>query len=160
MTTIGPLFTLLAISCFFYYPDNEGYVSKSISIYVNNFADADSGLSTKVLSANNKMKIAVGDDTTVEDRVIDRVYNLPEVRAKDSFIDSITKHKNGISLIIFKYPTKINPYYWVQAGYDNKLRFEPYYNFYVYKENLEVKFYDTITGDILTLEQWRNKIRK
>lgn len=96
-------------------------------------------------------------DTTIEDKILDKVYKLPEVREKELFIDSMTNHKSGISLIIYKKPTPKESYYWVQAGYDNKIRFEPYLNFYVFKKNLEIKYYDPSNGHVLTLDEWRSK---
>src|SRR5579863_200107 len=78
-------------------------------------------------------------DTTEENMVLDKIYNILEVRVKDHFIDSLSNDKRGISMIIIKRPTTIEPYYIVQAGYNNEIRFEPQYTFYVYIRNLIIK---------------------
>ncbi len=96
-------------------------------------------------------------DSLVEKKIIKKVFSIWEVRQKNKYVDSLTHHKSGISIIINKKPDEKNKYYWVQAGYNSNFRFEPYYNFYVYPPNLIVKFYDPMTDEILTLKEWRNK---
>jgi hypothetical protein len=96
-------------------------------------------------------------DTTEENIVLDKIYKIPEVRKKSHFIDSLTNHKHGISMIITKRPSANEPYYMVQVGYNNEIRFEPYYIFCVYKKNLVIKVYDTSSGEIISLEDWRKR---
>jgi hypothetical protein len=95
----------------------------------------------------------------LEQKIINDVFSLPEVRKKNKYIDSLTKHKKGITIIIAKKPDKIHNYYWVQAGYNSELRFEPYYNFYVYQPNRVIKYYDPMSDKILTLKEWRGKLK-
>jgi hypothetical protein len=99
---------------------------------------------------SNKLK-----NSSVENAILDKIHNLPEVKAKQHFIDSLTNHKSGISMIILKTPSNSKPYYWIQVGYDNSIRFEPYYNFYVYRKGLVINFFDPMTNRILNLEEWR-----
>jgi hypothetical protein len=94
-------------------------------------------------------------DTTEENIVLGKIYKIPEVRKKDHFIDSLTNHKHGISTITLKRPTAKEAYYVIQVGYNNEMRFEPYYTFYVYKKNLVIKVYDTLSGKIISLAEWR-----
>jgi hypothetical protein len=116
---------------------------------------------SELQSANSKNCILkMTNDTTIknlDDIVLNKIYKIPEVRKKDHFVDSITNHKHGISMIIVQRPNAKEPYYVVQVGYNNKIRFEPYYTFYVYKKNLVIKFYDTIQNEIITLEEWRKR---
>lgn len=116
---------------------------------------------SKLENANSKICILrMTNDTTIknlDDIVLDKIYKITEVRKKDHFVDSITNHKHGISMIILQRPNAKEPYYVVQVGYNNEIRFEPYYTFYVYKKNLVIKFYDTIPGEIITLEEWRKR---
>jgi hypothetical protein len=116
---------------------------------------------SELLKADSKNCILeMANDTAIknlDDIILDKIYRIPEVKKKDHFIDSITNHKHGISMIIAQKPDAKEPYYVVQVGYNNKLRYETYYTFYVYKKNLIVKFYDTVTGEIISFKEWREK---
>lgn len=109
--------------------------------------------------SNNKLKdttIGVVEDTILENKILNKIFNLPEVQAKQKFIDSLTNHKSGVSVIIFKTPTQDSPYYWIQVGYNNSFRFDPYYNFYVYpQKGLEIKFLNTMNDSVISLKEWR-----
>jgi hypothetical protein len=74
------------------------------------------------------------NDTTVENKVLAKLFSLPEVKLSGRFIDSLTRHRQGIAMRIVQHPDKSNEYYIIDAGYDNDLRFENYYNFYVWPE--------------------------
>jgi hypothetical protein len=109
--------------------------------------------------SNSRLKdttIGSVEDTILENKILNKIFNLPEVQAKQKFIDSLTNHKSGVSAIIFKTPTQDSPYYWVQVGYNNSFRFEPYYNFYVYpQKGLEIKFLNTLNDSTMSLKEWR-----
>jgi hypothetical protein len=97
-------------------------------------------------------------DWKIEEEIDDKIYALPEVKEKGRFIDSLTHHKRGVSIMIVDKPSAKRPYYWVKVGYDSDLRFETYYNFYVYKKGLVVKFLDTTEEDeIIGLQEWRKR---
>jgi hypothetical protein len=88
-----------------------------------------------------------------------RLFSLPEVKLSSRFIDSLTNHRHGIAMRIVQRPDKSNKYFIIDAGYDNDLRFENYYNFYVWPEKMTIKIVDSYTGKLLTLSEWR-KTRK
>jgi|ERR1700694_250681 len=103
------------------------------------------------------------DSTLQEDKVLDAIRKLPEVIVREKYLDSLTNHKGRISVMVVSKPQKTQSYYWVKVGYDNELRFETYYNFYVYSVagNLEIKYYDVISGKPISLKEWRrNKENK
>jgi hypothetical protein len=114
------------------------------------------------INVDNSIFKLIGDTTNKneEEVVLEKVYKIPEVKKKDHFIDSLTNHKHGISMIILERPNENKLYYVVQVGYNNEIRFEPYYTFYVYKKNFTVKFYDPIPGEIITLKEWRKRNNK
>ena len=99
-------------------------------------------------------------DTSIEDLILSKIHNLYEVKRKEKYIDSITNHKHGISLLILKKPSAKKQYYIVQAGYDSKIRFEPYYTFYVFRNALEVKYYDTQTDSLMSIDEWRKRSKQ
>lgn len=96
-----------------------------------------------------------------EDTVISRVLGLPEVQAKNSFIDSLTGHRHGISIMVVNYPGDEpgHPRWWVQAGYNSDIRFEPYFNFYVYVPDMTIKVLDPNSNKAIGLEAWRARVR-
>lgn len=61
--------------------------------------------------------------------LIDKIYKLQEVQAKETYLQKTTNGKAHIAIIVLTKPTKKIPYYLVQVGYDNSIRFEVYYTF-------------------------------
>lgn len=83
------------------------------------------------------------------------ILKLPEVIIKNKMIDSLSNHKHGVSLLS---DTTIDgiKYYEIKAGYNSDLRYETYYNFYVEKGNCKnIKIFEPIGGDLISLEKWR-----
>jgi hypothetical protein len=97
-------------------------------------------------------------DTLTENTIMEKLFELPEVKRKWKFVDSLTAHKKGISMRVMKRPEGISTYYWIAVGYDNDLSFETYYNFYVWPDPMTIRYYDPGEGKILTLAEWRKKL--
>jgi hypothetical protein len=98
--------------------------------------------------------------TQKEDKILDAVRKLPEVIEREKYLDSLTNHKGHVALMVESKPSKLQPYYWIKVGYDNELRFETYFNFYIYNVgngNLEIKYYDVVIGKAITLKEWRKR---
>lgn len=76
-----------------------------------------------------------------EDTVIDKLLNLSDVRRKSAWIDSVTHHRHGISLMELEtanWPSDTGRYV-VQAGYHSRQGFDPHYLFTVYQPDLAIK---------------------
>jgi hypothetical protein len=99
-----------------------------------------------------------GNDTLIENEIMEKLIELPEVKRKWKFVDSLTGHKKGISMRVMKRPEGVSTYYWIAVGYDNDLSFETYYNFYVWPDQMTIRYYDPVEGKILTLAEWRKKL--
>jgi hypothetical protein len=97
-------------------------------------------------------------DTLIESTIMDKLFELPEVKRKWKFVDSLTGHKKGISMRVMKRPEGVSNYYWIAVGYDSDLKFETYYNFYVWPDQMTIRYFDTVDGKILTLAEWRKKL--
>lgn len=95
------------------------------------------------------------NDSEVVNKIIKKLVNLPEVKAKNSYVDSLTKHAKGVSFRVMLKPGKLAKYYWIAVGYDSNLRFETYYNFYVWPDKMIIKYLDTNNGKTLSLAEWR-----
>ena len=98
--------------------------------------------------------------------LIGKIYRLPEVREKESYLKKLTKGKGHISLIINERQRKGNPFYFIQVGYDNSLRFEVYFNFRIKKEDIEHGNIESClyimndNSDFMPLLKWRSKTSK
>ena len=59
--------------------------------------------------------------------------------------------------MIVERPADGVPYFSVKVGYDGDTRFETYYLFYVDAKTLEVKVEDIVSGEVLSLDEWRKQ---
>ena len=76
-----------------------------------------------------------------QDTVIDKVLKLTIVQQKSAWIDSVSHHRHGISLMILKrtdWPSDTG-HYVLQVGYHSRQTFDPYYLFKVYQPDLAIK---------------------
>jgi hypothetical protein len=81
-----------------------------------------------------------------QDTVIDKVLKLPTVQQKSAWIDSVTSHRHGISLMMLEsadWPSDTG-HYVLQVGYHSRQKFDPYYLFKVYQPDLAIK---TLTNE-------------
>ena len=132
---------------------NLFYFSTPVNKCTNEFKPI---LNTYLLIKNTSHKEYV-NDTLLEKKIISKIFSLPEVKEKNKYIDSLSHHKSSVSIIITRKPDNKNKNYWIQAGYNNQLRFEPYYNFIVNLKDLSVLFYDTLEDRRYTLKEWRKR---
>ncbi|MDJ1501294.1 hypothetical protein [Xanthocytophaga agilis] len=100
------------------------------------------------------INIQLANDS-LADRATENVYMLPEVRAKEKYIQKITDGKQGVTLLVRAKPTLQEPFYVIQVGYNNPDRLIVYYTFYVYPKNMHIKVLDTVSGKVITLSEWR-----
>lgn len=91
-----------------------------------------------------------------EDTLYSIIGNIVEVTKLIKKVNSESPNRKPI-IIINKRPNKEFLYYWVQVGIDNGIQFQPVYNFYVKKTNLEVSYYDAPNDSIMSLKKWREK---
>ncbi|MBF8457984.1 hypothetical protein IV494_12430 [Kaistella sp. G5-32] len=88
------------------------------------------------------------------------ILKLPEVMSKNKMIDSLTTHKQGISLMSDSTTIDGTVFYEINAGYNSDIRYETYYNFYVEKGNCSnIKIAEPIEGDIIPISEWRMRNR-
>jgi hypothetical protein len=107
---------------------------------------------------SEKREIHVCDtNIVIENKILEKLLNLPEVKAAGRFIDSLSHRHHGISMRIVQRPARSKKYYIIDAGYSNGERFENYYNFYVWPDKMIIKIVDSYTSQLLTLAEWRKK---
>lgn len=91
-----------------------------------------------------------------EDRITESLMKLSFVQEANRHLDSITKHKHGISFIF----DTLNDHIDVKAGYNGTDRFETYYNFTVDPKTFVIKVMDAVSGDELSIEDFMKLDKK
>lgn len=90
------------------------------------------------------------------DNAIKTINMLPEVQLQRKYVDSLSNNKKHLSFITDSLALKHKKYYRVKTGLNGEFHWETYTIFYVNRNNCsEVLDDEVISGDILTLEQWR-----
>ena len=108
--------------------------------------------STLEYSKNNKGSVSEKDSVT------DFIAKLPEIRDWTKRVFLVDTNFRVVFMIQSE-PTKNSPYYWVQVGILDEIRFNPIYNFYVYVGNgYLIKFYDAGEDKVLSIEEWRKSL--
>lgn len=95
-----------------------------------------------------------GADVT-EDMVIDKVFDIPEVKERAEYIKKETNDQRNLKIWIAARPNNNDDYYWVKAGEDNGMSLVTHFDFYVYPKTMSVKFYDVVEDKVLSLSEWR-----
>jgi len=101
----------------------------------------------------------IGNGTSEkENEIIKNIWSLLEVRDRANYIDNQTSGKRNLKVWIYKTPKNLKKkYYWIKVGEDNGGVYVSHFNFFVYPDNLEVKYFDTATEQEIELSSWRKK---
>ena len=93
----------------------------------------------------------------LEDKIMNAVMDLPEVKAVNAHIDSVTNHKSGVASMMDP-PEQGETDYSVRVGYNGDDRFEVYYFFEINPVTLKVKIMDV--DSFIPIEDWRKQNKK
>ncbi|MFB2878725.1 hypothetical protein [Floridanema aerugineum] len=91
------------------------------------------------------------------EKVMDLVWRLPEVQQKAAEIRRLSNGKIRVKLMIESTPTKTEPFYTVRLFEDHPDRIVTLYWFRVNMPEERITVQDEITGEYVSLEQWRKK---
>lgn len=91
------------------------------------------------------------------DEIIDIVWAIPEVKERANYIENKTKGARHLRVEIIETPKENNKYYLVRVGEINDIAFVTHFNFFVYPDNFEIKYYDTVNDTTLSLSSWRKQ---
>lgn len=95
---------------------------------------------------------------SIEDKIVDTIFKLKEVRERANYIEKISKGTRHLSIFIYSKPSKNKPYYWIKAWEDNGNNYHTHYNFYVYPKTFTIKFLDVEKGIPISLKEWRKHL--
>lgn len=92
--------------------------------------------------------------TGTEDRLIDEVWRLPEVKTLADKIERESKGKRHLVGRISSEPSNDQEYYGIAISEDNGEALATYYDFHIYPDH-SIYYYDVIEDRELTLKEWR-----
>ena len=125
-------------------------VSFTIGLLACNNSGKKSPDERKDTPAVNNPTALPGETNPAKDPITDTLLKLPFIIKSNSYIDSISNHRQGIAFISDSTEGMIT----VKAGYNGAERFETYYHFSVDPKTLEIKILDIISGDYISLEEY------
>lgn len=88
-----------------------------------------------------------------EDKILDSIQKLPFIIAAHKNIDSFSHHKNGIAFLVDSSEKE----WMIQAGYNGANRFETYHRLYVNPATFDIKVYDVVTDEKLSVADYLKK---
>lgn len=89
-----------------------------------------------------------------EDKLIDKVWALPEVQALSDKINRESKGKRHLVRRISSEPSDDQEYYGISVSEDNGEALATYFEFRIYPDN-SIYYYDVVEDEELTLKEWR-----
>jgi Na+-transporting NADH:ubiquinone oxidoreductase subunit NqrA len=93
----------------------------------------------------------------IETLIIDTISKLPEVKERIRHVDNKTKGKRHLSITVWSKPNQKEKYYWIKVMEDNGATYVSHFNFFVYPNNLTIKYFDTKNDTAISLKVWRSK---
>ena len=97
-------------------------------------------------------------ETKEESKVCDLVARLPEVINADNYVKKVTKGKRHLFSYLASYPTKENPYYWVNVVEDNGTSLHAHFHFYIEPKTYKIMYLDAATDKTMPEKQCRKKL--
>ncbi|HNQ67997.1 MAG TPA: hypothetical protein PKN32_06455 [Bacteroidales bacterium] len=97
------------------------------------------------------------DISSIEDQIIDKILELPEVKDRADYIVKETNGERHLKIWIAASPKETGSYYLIKAGEDNGMSLVTHFDFHVNPKTLEIKYYDVLTDSELSLSEWREQ---
>lgn len=110
-------------------------------------------ISTAAKSQNQKAQL----NSKLEDKVIDTIASLKEVKERTAYIKKETRGKRNLSFMIAGEPSKETPYYWVKVMEDNGGAYHTHFNFYVHSKTMKILYQDEVIEKKIDLKTWRSQ---
>ena len=113
---------------------------------------------TLIINSDKSTKIvdsSINSDS-VEDKIIDTIFKLREVKQEAKYIEKQTEGTRHLIVLIADtphFPDK--KYYWVRVSEDAGTHLATYFHFYVYPDSMRIMYYDVVNDREITLSEWR-----
>ena len=99
--------------------------------------------------------IVLAQDQNEENEVLDLIWAIPEVVQRNEHLKSTNDTLHLEAFVNYTSENLDSNYYWVKVGVFDSVHFATHFNFYVYFNSFDIKYFDTLNDQILSLEQWR-----
>ena len=109
----------------------------------------------QVASADKKNQDTLLEFSNLENKIIDTIFQLKEIRDRQKYIEQQTKGARHLQIWIADKPNLTNKYYWIKVGEDNGTNLVKHFNFDVYPDSMRIMFFDTQDDKEITLKDWR-----
>lgn len=122
----------------------------------NNNSNKAPDTNETIIDESANEEIANEIPAEIEEKILDEIRNLPEVKQVSKYMDSIPNHERGMAFIIHP-PEEGSQDFYIRAGLNGEYRFETYYHFYLDTNDYKVKIQDILEADIVDMEEWRKR---
>lgn len=113
----------------------------------------------KSLPAMQSVSVQAAVSVPDEEVLIDTIFHLKEVIERSQYIHTQTNGERNLKVWVAEPPADQNGYYWIKAGEDNGTELVTHFNFKVYTQPLRILYYDVISDEDWTLDEWRKQQR-
>ncbi len=110
---------------------------------------------TQAVNVGNKLIDTSIIINALEDKIIDTIFKLHEIKERQKYIEQQTKDTRHLQFLIAGKPNLTNKYYWVKVVEDNGVSYVTHFNFDVYPDSMRIMYLDTQDDKEITLEKWR-----
>ncbi len=100
-------------------------------------------------------------ENIIDEKIDSLILAIPEVKERAEYIEKQTMGERHLRIWIYQTPKdNKEKYYWVKVGENNDIEFVTHFNFFIYPDNLEIKYFDTVEDSIKNLDDFRKKNKK
>lgn len=160
MRFLSIIFSILFISCGQNKKSDIQQVSEAKRDSTQVLSKTYSGINKNINLSDTLKTDSIIESDKNEKKIYEIILALPEVKERANYIERHTKGARHLRVWIYQTPNETGEkYYWVKAGEDNGTNFVSHFNFFVYPDNFEIKYYDTVNDTIINLETWRKEMK-
>jgi hypothetical protein len=109
------------------------------------------------LTTDDKSFDSLRNTNVIEDKIIDTIFKLLEVKEREKYIEEQTKGKRHLKIWVADTPNLTDKYYLIKVGEDNGISLVTHFNFFVYPDSLRIMYYDTMKDTLIKLDDWRTE---
>ena len=113
----------------------------------------------KSSTLNDKQTDSVTQNDDIEEKIIDTIFKLTEVKERARYIEQQTKGERHLKVWTEDTPNlPAQKYYWIKVDEDNGTNLVTHFNFYVYPDSMRIMYYDINDDKEMTLDIWRRQL--